>query len=85
MTTKDKASPDQFIFGDLLGEGTYAKVYESIHKTTGNKVAIKTVNKDFIKRNKKVETVLRERNVLRALNSHPGVTKLYFTFQDQTS
>lgn len=43
------------------------------------------VDKDFVKKHKKVDTVINERNVLQTLKDHPFVVKLFCTFQDSYS
>lgn len=69
----------------MLGGGAFAKVYSARHKRSGQQFAIKVVDKAFVKRHDKVEMVANERNMLQALAGHPGVVRLYFTFQDSYS
>ena len=34
-----------YAFGNMIGKGNYAKVHMATHKVTGEKVAIKSINK----------------------------------------
>lgn len=47
--------------------------------------ALKVLDKDHIKREKKTKYVLIERDTLKTLDGHPGIVRLYWTFQDQRS
>lgn len=80
-----RARPEDFVMGGVLGEGSFAKVYEATHRTTNQMFAVKMVDKNFIKKHNKVETVINERNVLQHLRGHPGIVNLYYTFQDTYS
>ena len=43
------------------------------------------LDKEHIKREKKTKYVLIERDVLKMLDGHPGIVRLYWTFQDARS
>lgn len=47
--------------------------------------ALKILDKDHIKRERKTKYVLIERDTLKMLDGHPGIVRLYWTFQDQRS
>lgn len=47
--------------------------------------ALKVLDKEHIKRERKTKYVLIERDTLKALDGHPGVVKLWWTFQDEWS
>jgi serine/threonine protein kinase len=47
--------------------------------------ALKVLDKEHIKREKKTKYVLIERDTLKQLDGHPGVVRLYWTFQDEWS
>ena len=47
--------------------------------------ALKVLDKEHIKREKKTKYVLIERDTLKTLDGHPGIVRLYWTFQDQRS
>lgn len=53
-------------------------------KDTGNVYALKIMDKKFITKENKISYVKMERIVLDQLD-HPGVIRLFFTFQDTYS
>lgn len=65
-----------FIIGRSLGSGTFGKVRIGTHTITGEKVAIKILEKDRIKDKGDVERVTREINILKKVR-HPNVIQLY--------
>ncbi|GAA5860844.1 hypothetical protein JCM8547_003866 [Rhodosporidiobolus lusitaniae] len=81
-----RRSTEDFEFGEVLGEGSYSTV---THVTTLHPpyrhYALKVLDKEHIKREKKTKYVLIERDTLKALDGHPGVVKLWWTFQDEWS
>jgi serine/threonine protein kinase len=62
--------------GSTIGEGTFGKVKEAIHILTGEKVAIKILEKRRIKEVADVERVSREIHILKVLR-HPNIIQLY--------
>ncbi|KAK8971298.1 3-phosphoinositide-dependent protein kinase 1 [Platanthera guangdongensis] len=73
-----------FEMGKLYGVGSYSKVVKAKKKDTGNVYALKIMDKKFIAKENKISYVKLERIVLDQLD-HPGVIRLYFTFQDNYS
>ncbi len=51
------------------------------HKESEQEFAVKILEKNFIRKEKKTHLVMMERNVMTAV-THPNVVRLYFTFQD---
>ena len=51
------------------------------HKETQQEFAVKILEKNFIRKERKTHLVMMERNVMTAV-THPSVVRLYFTFQD---
>jgi 5'-AMP-activated protein kinase catalytic alpha subunit len=62
--------------GRSLGQGTFGKVRLGTHTLTGEKVAIKILEKDKIKDQSDVERVTREIHILKIVR-HPNVIQLY--------
>ena len=58
--------------GKSLGQGTFGKVRLGTHLITGEKVAIKILEKDKIKDQSDVERVTREIHILKIVR-HPNV------------
>lgn len=67
-----------------IGDGSFSTVVLAEHKGSGKQYALKIMNKHQIMRNKVVDYVRNERNILDKLND-AGVAKLHFTFQDPDS
>ena len=74
-----------FNFGRILGEGSYSTVFFATDRQTLKEYAIKVLEKKHIIKEKKVKYVNIEKNTLNRLTEHPGVVRLYYTFQDETS
>uniref|UniRef100_A0A0E0N5N6 non-specific serine/threonine protein kinase n=1 Tax=Oryza rufipogon TaxID=4529 RepID=A0A0E0N5N6_ORYRU len=84
-----RAPQEQFTVGDfelgkIYGVGSYSKVVRAKKKDTGNVYALKIMDKKFITKENKISYVKMERIVLDQLD-HPGVIRLFFTFQDTYS
>ncbi|ENN73129.1 hypothetical protein D910_03408 [Dendroctonus ponderosae] len=78
-----KKTPSDFIFGKVIGEGSFSTVYLAKDVQTGKEVAIKVLEKAHIIKEKKTEYVMREKESLRILGSScPYIVHLYSTFQD---
>lgn len=54
-------------------------------RTTLKEYAIKVLDKRHIIKEDKVKYVNIEKNTLNRLGEHPGVVRLYYTFQDERS
>lgn len=59
-----------------MGEGTFGKVKMGTHILTGEKVAIKILEKDRIVDVSDVERVAREIHILKLIR-HPNIIQLY--------
>ncbi|PHU22528.1 3-phosphoinositide-dependent protein kinase 1 [Capsicum chinense] len=73
-----------FELGKIYGVGSYSKVIRAKKKDTGNVYALKIMDKKFITKENKTAYVKLERIVLDQLD-HPGIVRLFFTFQDTFS
>lgn len=77
-----KKGVKDFQFGRTLGEGSYSTVMAATDRQTGKEYAIKVLDKKHIIKEKKVKYVSIEKETLNRLTDHPGVVRLYYTFQD---
>ncbi|ORY77776.1 kinase-like domain-containing protein [Protomyces lactucae-debilis] len=80
-----KKGVKDFTFGETLGEGSYSTVVLATDRQTLKEYAIKVLDKRHIIKEKKVKYVNIEKNTLFRLGDHPGVVRLYYTFQDEAS
>lgn len=69
--------------GGVIHGGIW-QVVRAKKKDTGNVYALKIMDKKFITKENKISYVKMERIVLDQLD-HPGVIRLFFTFQDTYS
>ncbi|XP_055546181.1 3-phosphoinositide-dependent protein kinase 1 isoform X2 [Wyeomyia smithii] len=79
---RSRRNANDFIFGKLIGEGSFSVVYLAKDIHTSKEYAIKVCEKQLIVREKKQEYVKREREALNILSGTPGFLSLYCTFQD---
>ncbi|XP_063243207.1 3-phosphoinositide-dependent protein kinase 1 isoform X2 [Bacillus rossius redtenbacheri] len=85
--TPPKMTPKDYVFGKVIGEGSFSTVYLAMDIHTNKEYAIKVCDKRHIMREKKAKYVKREKEVLHMLSSNvkptaPFFVKLYCTFQD---
>ncbi|KAL3523535.1 hypothetical protein ACH5RR_016369 [Cinchona calisaya] len=81
---QENFSIQDFELGKIYGVGSYSKVVRARKKDTGTIYALKIMDKKFITKENKTAYVKLERIVLDQLD-HPGVVRLFFTFQDTYS
>ena len=74
-----------FSFGRILGEGSYSTVYLATDRQTLKEYAIKVLEKRHIIKERKIKYVNIEKDTLNRLTEHPGIVRLYYTFQDENS
>ena len=67
-----------------IGEGTFGKVKLAIRKLTGEKVAIKVLQKNLITNPKQYERIQNEIKYLKLLN-HPNIIKIYEVIENDSS
>ncbi|XP_077490165.1 phosphoinositide-dependent kinase 1 isoform X3 [Amblyomma americanum] len=79
-----KMSAKDFIFGKLIGEGSFSMVYLAKEIRTNKEYAIKVCYKQHILREKKQRAIMREKQILRILSArpHPFFIRLHSTFHD---
>ncbi|KAI9737377.1 MAG: pkb-activating kinase-like protein [Cirrosporium novae-zelandiae] len=80
-----KKGVKDFNFGRTLGEGSYSTVLAATDRQTLKEYAIKVLDKRHIIKERKVKYVNLEKDALNRLTDHPGVVRLYYTFQDERS
>ena len=68
-----------FMFGKLLGEGAYSRVFHAKIKHSNKHFAVKIMDKAFIKKENKVAFVLAERRILMRL-AHPHIVRIHLSF-----
>lgn len=89
-----KMSPQDFIFLQKIGSGSYSEVYKAKYKKTANNLsnmdskyfAIKICSKKHIIKEQKEKYVNVEKRTLLQLSSemnHPGIVNLFYTFHDE--
>jgi serine/threonine protein kinase len=66
----------EYVLGETIGKGTFGKVKLGLHLLTGEKVAVKILEKKRIVQAADVERVAREIKILKR-NRHPNVIQLY--------
>jgi 3-phosphoinositide dependent protein kinase-1 len=74
-----------FVFSRTLGEGSYSTVVLATDRQTLKEYAVKILDKKHIIKEKKIKYVNIERDTLNRLIEHPGIVRLYYTFQDSSS
>lgn len=74
-----------FVFGQTLGEGSYSTVVLATDRQTLKEYAVKILDKKHIIKEKKVKYVNIEKDTLNRLIEHPGIVRLFYTFQDSNS
>ncbi len=67
-----------------MGEGTFGKVRLANHTLTGEKVAVKILEKSKIKSQKDVDRISREIKILKRMH-HPNVIQLYEIIENEHS
>lgn len=87
--SKDVSDPNeikgihQFIMGEKLGQGTFGKVRLATHVITGEKVAIKILEKDKIYQQEDKDRVEREIKILKMIR-HNNLIQVYQVIQTPT-
>ena len=81
QTPKKKAALSDYKIVKAIGEGAFGEVYLVKHIETNKTFALKSIDKNFLAKQKKEHHVFQEKLILQSLND-PFVVKLFATFQD---
>ena len=81
----EKTQISDFDIVKKIGTGAYGKVFLARHKTSNDLVAIKQLDKNMLLKLNKQEAVMREKQILKQLQSIKGVIELQATFMDNDS
>ncbi|XP_010489430.1 PREDICTED: calcium-dependent protein kinase 16 [Camelina sativa] len=75
----------RYTIGKLLGHGQFGYTYVATDKKTGDRVAVKKIDKAKMQIPIAVEDVKREVKILQALTGHENVVRFYNAFEDKNS
>ncbi|CAG7900716.1 unnamed protein product [Brassica rapa] len=76
---------NRYTIGKLLGHGQFGYTYVATDKKTGDRVAVKKIDKAKMTLPIAVEDVRREVKILQALTGHENVVRFYNAFEDKNS
>ncbi|CAN4116754.1 unnamed protein product [Withania somnifera] len=78
----DKDFDKRYTIGKLLGHGQFGYTYVATDKSSGDRVAVKRIEKNKMILPIAVEDVKREVKILKALAGHENVVQFYNSFED---
>ena len=67
----------------MIGQGCFGKVYLAKQALTGRQVALKVITRSNIKSKEALKKIHKEVKILKRINSHSGIIKLYEVFEDE--
>lgn len=79
-STAPSTSCDFYRVGKVLGKGAFGKVNLAKHKLAKKLVAVKSINKEFLRDENHKQKILLENKILKKFR-HPNVVKLFETFE----
>lgn len=74
------SSSEFYRYGKMLGKGAFGKVSLAVHRLTGLNVAIKSIEKSYMKDERARKKIFQEVFTMRRVH-HPNVTRLYEVFE----
>ncbi|RCV10431.1 hypothetical protein SEVIR_2G117500v4 [Setaria viridis] len=78
----DKDFEARYSLGKLLGHGQFGYTYAAVDRASGDRVAVKRIDKNKMVLPVAVEDVKREVKILKALQGHENVVHFYNAFED---
>ncbi|CAN6197563.1 unnamed protein product [Urochloa humidicola] len=78
----DKDFEARYTLGRLLGHGQFGYTYAAVDRASGDRVAVKRIDKNKMVLPVAVEDVKREVKILKALQGHENVVHFYNAFED---
>ena len=79
--TSGKKCDELYEFGEVLGEGGYACVYQCTHKVTKEVYAVKDVNTDVLEENSLL-ALKEEITILKLVRGGPHIIRLFDVFEE---
>ena len=79
---KSKVTLNDFQIVKLLGKGAFGKVLLVYNEELKKYFAMKTLRKDYIKKNQQTKHTKEERKILEKID-YPFISKLYYAFQNE--
>ncbi|NWI88682.1 HUNK kinase, partial [Pitta sordida] len=74
-----------YLVGKIINKGSFAKVMEGLHIPTGEKVAIKVIDKRKAKHDSYVLKNMKRESRIHQMIKHPNVVQLYETLETDNS
>lgn len=74
-------SPEFYRIGRVLGRGAFGKVNLASHKVSEQLVAIKSINKEFLKSEEDQKKKIMQEFAILKQSNHKSVVRLYDTFE----
>ncbi|KAF8690751.1 hypothetical protein HU200_041135 [Digitaria exilis] len=78
----DKDFEARYALGKLLGHGQFGYTFAAVDRASGDRVAVKRIDKNKMVLPVAVEDVKREVKILKALQGHENVVHFYNAFED---
>jgi len=75
---------DEYEIHEIVGKGQYGICRRAVRRSTGNEVAVKSISKLKIRSEEERSEVEREIAIMRHLEGHENIVKLFDVFEDRT-
>ncbi|XP_067882952.1 hormonally up-regulated neu tumor-associated kinase homolog A [Heterodontus francisci] len=74
-----------YLVGKMINKGSFAKVMEGLHVPTGEKVAIKVIDKKKAKQDTYVQKNMKREPRIHQMIKHPNIVQLFETLETENS